>query len=147
MEEGAGFISIYETKEGTFLKFNKVFRCFDYYFIEFIRSSYVVSFCEFVDDSGQDYSFCIVECTATFECCVFVDALNKPVDLHNSPAIRYINCVSNKNKPSLTYSPLQKSEFEMTFSLNKIICNQIPCSRFVHFIPIYYISLIELVVI
>lgn len=126
---GSSLVSIYDSKPGTFVKFNKVYKCFDMYFIEFVRSSYIASFCDFVDISGQERCFCVLDAIATFEKCIFIDALGKEISRFGTTVINYINCSSNVNFQSMNLTSIDKMNYQRTFYYNQLVCNNGHCSK------------------
>lgn len=143
-QEGSGCIGIHDSKPGSYVKFNRVYKCFDRFYIEFERAVVTASFCEFIDATGQISSYSLVECTASFENCVFIDALNKDPFLVGEVHVQFINCTSNENHPDMTHKSLDKSDFQITYSSNQIVCNQVACSNFVSPYMIYLESLFTL---
>ncbi|EAY04496.1 hypothetical protein TVAG_453130 [Trichomonas vaginalis G3] len=146
-KSGSGLITIFDSKPDTFMKFIKVYKCFDFFFIEFVRTNYTASFCDFVEASGHSHSYCVDSCIATFENCLFIDSLNKEAYLVGPYQVKFINCSSNENRPDMTFTSLEKYDYQTTFSYNQVSCFQVKCTRLVNPGAIYYAPLFEIITI
>lgn len=107
-------------------------------FIEFVRSNYIASHCEFVDASGQDYIFCVDSAIATFENCSFLNIYNKPIWQIGTNEYHYVNCITNENYPDMTNTEYNQPYHIETFSYQKVECNNIHCSYSYYRNPICY---------
>lgn len=140
---GSGMMGFRDTKPGSFSRFNKAYKCYDYFFMEFVRNNIVVSYCDFIEASGQAFTFCLVDTVVTFENCVFIDNFYK--DSYNSGTcqVQYINCTSNENKQSWKSTSVIREEIKRNFAYDKRVCNQVLCSNFLMVGQVYHDKLLR----